>query len=159
MKIGFGLSVAALTFTAFMGAALAAEPLTVFVDKTQLLAISEEPGTVVIGNPAIADVSVNGKQIFVHGHAFGDTNLMILDKSGNQIANFDLTVTHNAGNSLALYKAGNRTSYTCAPLCEITMQPGDPLDYVQKVIGINQAMTEFSTGKKSAQASAPQVPQ
>jgi Pilus formation protein N terminal region len=108
---------------------------------------------------SIADVTVNGKQVFVHGHAFGDTNLLILDTSGNQIANFDITVAHSPTNALALYKAGVRTSYTCAPLCEVTMQLGDPLQYTDTLIGVNGSKAGLATGKKSAEAAAPQAPQ
>jgi Pilus formation protein N terminal region len=118
MKIGYGLSIAALTFTFLTGKVVAAELLVVQVDKTQIISLSEEPGIVVVGNPSMADVSVNGKHVFVHGHSFGDTNLIIIDKNGNQLANFDLTVQHNSSNALAMYKAGNRTSYTCANLIQ-----------------------------------------
>ena len=65
----------------------AGQPLTVQMDKSQLITVASDPGAVVIGNPSIADISVNGKQIFIHGHGFGDTNLQILDTAGNQIAN------------------------------------------------------------------------
>jgi hypothetical protein len=157
MKIGYGLSIAALTFTFLTGKVVAAELLVVQVDKTQIISLSEEPGIVVVGNPSMADVSVNGKHVFVHGHSFGDTNLIIIDKNGNQLANFDLTVQHNSSNALAMYKAGNRTSYTCAPLCEITMQPGDPLEYVQKVISTNQAKLDFATGRKPDPAAPSQA--
>jgi hypothetical protein len=160
MKVCFGLSVATVTIVGLLGSsAMAAEPLTLQTDRTQMLTISEEPGTVVIGNPSIADVTINGRQLFLHGHSYGDTNLIILDKSGNQIANFDITVTTNVANGLAIYKAGSRYSYTCAPLCEVTMEVGDPLEYTSKVIAANQTKMGFATGKTATEAAAPQAPQ
>jgi uncharacterized Zn-binding protein involved in type VI secretion len=139
--------------------AFAGEPIIIQEDRTQIISVSAEPGTVVIGNPSIADVSVNGKQVFLHGHAFGETNLIILDTGGREIANFDITVSHNSNHSLAIYKAGNRFSYTCAPLCEVAMEPGDQGDYIEKVIGVNGSKSGFATGKKSAEAAAPPSPQ
>lgn len=152
-----------VTAVVMASTALAGEALIVQTDKTQLISVSAEPGTVVIGNPSIADVTVNGKQIFVHGHAFGDTNLLILDTNGNQIANFDITVAHANTNAMAMFKGqaggADRTSFTCAPLCEATMQVGDPPAYTTSIIGVDQAKQEFATGKKSAEAAAPQAPQ
>jgi Flp pilus assembly secretin CpaC len=157
MKFGFWLNLSALALLTAAGApAMASEQLTVQTDKTQLISVSAEPGTVVVGNPSIADVTVSGKQIFVHGRAFGDTNLMILDAAGNQIANFDITVAHNPTNAVALYRAGVRTSYTCAPLCEVTMQPGDPLSYTDELIKVNGSKAGLATGVKPSSSEASQ---
>ena len=139
--------------------ALAGQPLTVQTDKSQLISVSAEPGAVVIGNPAIADITVNGKQIFVHGHAFGDTNLMVLDQAGNQIANFDITVANSAENNVAIFNPKGRFTYTCAPLCETTILPGDNFETTKAMLELSQQKTEFATGKKSAEAAAPPAPQ
>jgi hypothetical protein len=154
-RILAGLGVAAL----MINPAFSAQALTVQVDKSQLITVSSEPGTVVIGNPSIADVSINGKQVFVHGHSFGDTNLLILDTAGNQIANFDLTVAQNNENAVALFAGPNRFSYTCAPLCETTMQVGDAFSFTESIIKLNQGKSELATGKKSAEAAAPAAAQ
>jgi len=70
----------------------AAQELVVKTDQTQLISISGTPGTVVIGNPSIADVTVHGNKLFVHGRAFGSTSLIILDENGNQLSALDITV-------------------------------------------------------------------
>jgi Flp pilus assembly secretin CpaC len=139
--------------------ALAGQPLTVQADKSQLISVSAEPGAVVIGNPSIADITVNGKQIFVHGHAFGDTNLLVLDQSGNQIANFDITVANSAENNVAIFNPKGRFTYTCAPLCENVILPGDNFETTKAMLELSQQKTEFATGKKSAEAAAPAAPQ
>ena len=160
MKCGFKSMLAngAMVFLATQ-AALAGQPLTVQTDKSQIISVSTEPGAVVIGNPAIADITVNGKQIFVHGHAFGDTNLMVLDTAGNQIANFDITVANSTDNAIAIFNPTGRRSYTCAPYCEGAIIPGDELTYTSGLITLSQQKTEFATGKKTAEASAPPAPQ
>ena len=87
---------------------LAAQELIIKTDQTQLLNVSGVPGAVVVGNPSIADATVHGNKIFVHGRAFGSTNLIILDQNGNQLVSLDITVQLGGENNLALYKAGAR---------------------------------------------------
>ncbi len=160
MKSGFWslLAGGAMVFMAAQHA-YAGQPLIVQTDKSQLISVSAEPGAVVIGNPSIADITVNGKQIFVHGHAFGDTNLLVLDSAGNQLANFDITVANSADNNVALFKPDGRRTYTCAPLCESTMLPGDQIGFTGPIMQLGREKTEFATGKKSAEAAAPAAPQ
>lgn len=137
-------------------AAFAAQELVVKTDQTQLLSISGSPGAVVVGNPSIADATVHGSQIFVHGRAFGSTNLIVLDHDGNQVASFDITVQIGGSNNMALFKAGSRYSYVCAPLCEAAMQVDDEHQWTEDIIKLNQKKTDLATGKTSAlSASAP----
>jgi Pilus formation protein N terminal region len=135
--------------------ALAAQDLIVRTDETQLLSVSGNPGAVVIGNPSIADATVHGSQIYVHGRGFGTTNLIVLDQDGNQLASFDVTVQLGGNNNVALYKAGSRYSYICAPLCENNVQVGDDHTWTDDIIKLNQKKTDLATGKSSAQSAAP----
>ncbi|MDE2444704.1 MAG: pilus assembly protein N-terminal domain-containing protein [Alphaproteobacteria bacterium] len=163
------LAASALCVTQLWSASLAVAgaPLTIQTDQTQLIALTTEPGTVVVGNPSIADVSVNGKQVFMHGRAFGDTNVMILDVNGNQVANFDVTVTHSANNEVALFSATSgkdaraaRFSYSCDPLCMRVMIPGDDYETFKNIVAMNTSKSGLATGNKSADVSAPpQAPQ
>jgi Flp pilus assembly secretin CpaC len=66
------------------------QTLAVAVDESQILQLPAQPGAIIIGNPSIADVSIQGQKLFVHGRSFGETNLIILDLQGNQIASFQL---------------------------------------------------------------------
>ena len=146
-----GLSV---SFLAFGGTAVAGTPLTVQIDQSQLLTLQADPGTIIVGNPSIADVSINGRQMFIHGHSFGETNLMIFDTLGSKVADFELTVGNSASNQLTLYlgSATNGTArytYSCAPTCEAAMMVGDPSTYLNKMVGDNRAKTDFASGVKS----------
>jgi hypothetical protein len=169
MKSGLWSSVIC-SAAAFMLApqAFAGQPITLQSNGTSLFTLNAQPETVVIGNPAIADITLNGKQIFLHGHAFGDTNLIILDAGGNTIADFDITVGNNHPNMVVVFKGGpkdksgtafGRFSYTCAPYCETTMQPGDPWNWTDDLITENMKLNAFATGKFSAEANAPVAPQ
>ncbi len=135
--------------------AWAAEELNIKTDQTQLITVLGDPGTVIIGNPSIADATVHGSKIFLHGRAFGTTNLIILDGEGNQISAFDLTVYNNNSNSVVLFKAGNRYTYGCAPLCETTMQVGDDFSWTSEIIKTSEKKLDLATGKSSAASAAP----
>ncbi len=159
MKIGFWSNVSVLGMLVFLAPiAFAGEPLAIKTDSSLLMTVSAEPGTVVIGNPSIADVTMNGKQIFIHGRAFGETNLLILDVAGSQIANFDITVIENNSNIVTLYRGTLHNTFSCAPNCNPTMMVGD--DGLEKVISQNISKNLFATGKIFAEptkvGSAPQ---
>ena len=96
------VTISALTLAFFYtSAAFAAQELIIKTDQTQLINVAGVPGAVIIGNPSIADATVHGDKIFVHGRAFGSTNLIILDENGNQLASLDITVQMGGENNLA----------------------------------------------------------
>lgn len=128
----------------------AAQELIIKTDQTQLVSISGVPGAVVIGNPSIADATVHGNKIFIHGRAFGSTNLIILDENGNQLSALEITVQRGGENNLAIYKAGARYSYVCAPSCEATLQSGDLPDWFSDIARMDGRKSGAATGKTSA---------
>jgi hypothetical protein len=140
-------------------AAFAAQELIIKTDQTQLINISGAPGAVIIGNPSIADATVHGDKIFVHGRAYGSTNLIILDQNGNQLASLDVTVQLGGVNNLTVYKAGARNSYVCAPLCEATLESGDQPDWFADIAKMNGKKSDAATGKSSGDSAAAPVAQ
>jgi Pilus formation protein N terminal region len=142
------------------GQAKAADQLMVKTDQTQLLTLAAPAGVAVVGNPSIADVTVKGQQVFVHGRAFGLTNLIILDADGNQLANFDVTVQKGANSEVAMFKAGNKSSYICLPDCETALQVGDEeafFERVQKQITGKVGVASGTTGEQASGTGQPPV--
>lgn len=131
--------------------ASAAEPLVLLTDQTQLLKLPRPAGTIVVGNPTFADVTVQGRMVFLHGRGFGTTNIIIMDEDGAQMADFEVTVQMGGSNNLALYKGGlspaSHFSYVCAPNCESTLQVGDHNQYFGVVSGQITGKTGLATGK------------
>jgi hypothetical protein len=140
-------------------ASLAAQELIIKTDQTQLISISGTPGTVVIGNPSIADVTVHGNRLFVHGRAYGSTNLIILDENGNQLSTLDVTVMLGGQNNLQIYKAGARYSYVCAPDCEGTLQSGDSVGFFGDISKMDAKKSGTAQGKASTEQEAPPAAQ
>ena len=149
-----GLPLAVLTLSVCPFPAFAGTPLSVIVDKTQLIQLSADAGTIVIGNPSIVDVSLNGRQAYVNGHSYGETNIMIFDNGGSKIADFDVTVGRGSANQLSMYMGNaadgvSRYTYSCDPDCEINMMVGDNNTYLGKTIAANRSKNDFAQGVKT----------
>lgn len=134
--------------------ALAGTPLTVDADRTQFITLSTDPGAIVVGNPSIADVSLNGRLLFINGHAYGETNLMVFDTAGGKIADFDISVSHSGANEVTMF-IGNtsgptsRYTFTCSPTCEPAMMPGDSSTWFNTVLADQQHKAQMAQGIKS----------
>lgn len=151
-------SALALAFV-YTSSSLAAQELIIKTDQTQLINISGAPGAVVIGNPSIADATVHGNKIFVHGRAYGSTNMIILDENGNQLSALDITVMLGGQNNVQVYKAGARYSFVCAPDCEGTLQSGDAADFFGDISKMDAKKSGAATGKSSGESEAPPAAQ
>ena len=70
------------------GSALAAGvPINIVVDRAKVMHISRPAATVIIGNPAIADATIQDNQtLIITGRSYGTTNLIVLDSAGQPIA-------------------------------------------------------------------------
>ncbi len=150
--------VAAFLTLAQFTPAQAGSPLTVEMDQSQPMLLTGDVGSVIIGNPSIADASLNGRQLILHGHSFGETNLVIFDTNGKKLADFDITVAHNSPNQLSMFVGSTtypaqRFTYSCAPNCEANMMVGDNTDWLGKVVGANRLKNDYKTGVKTSDLS------
>jgi hypothetical protein len=101
--------------------------VSVNVDQAQLLNLPDRVATIIIGNPLIADATVQGAGILViTGKGFGMTNLLALDRNGRVLMSRMVEV-RGAGTSdiITVYKGIERESYSCAPNCERRITLGD----------------------------------
>jgi hypothetical protein len=123
------LFLSAAVLTAASASAFAATDVIVKVDEAKMLAVTGEPSTVVVGNPNIADITVQTSRIFIHGRNFGSTNIIVLDADGNELAALDVTVRLNGNHNVNVFRAGSKFSYACGDVCESALQVGDNKDY------------------------------
>ena len=104
----------------------AAEPMNIVLDQATILKLPEGTTTVIVGNPLIADVSVQaGGLTVVTGKGYGATNLIVLDRAGATLMERELQVRGNGENTVVVYRGGERESYNCAPTCERRITLGD----------------------------------
>ena len=124
-----------------------AGPLTVEANKTVPVRLKGAAASVVLGNRNIADVAVHDENlIFVTGKSFGTTNLMVFDRSGNQILSTEVVVTVNSSNLVTINRNGANYTYDCAPNCRSVPSPGDEADYFNVLIGQQSDMQKLTEG-------------
>ena len=142
---------AAALAAAMCGAALAAprgpsDSVIVLVDHAKVVRLPEKAQTVVVGNPAIADVSVqrNGVMI-VTGKSFGVTNLIALDANGTLLAESLVRVSAAPDSVLTVQRGMDRESYACNPDCQPSVQMGDKQEYFAGIAGQATARNSLAT--------------
>ncbi len=117
------------------GSALADEALMVVLDQAKVIKIPERTNTVVVGNPLIADISVQtGGMIVVTGKGYGLTNLIALDARGNTLMEQAIEVRGGTENVVAVYRGVERESYSCTPKCERRITLGDSQAYFESTL-------------------------
>ena len=110
------------------------DSVVVMVDHAKVVRLPEKAQTVIIGNPAIADVAVqrNGVMV-VTGKSFGVTNLIALDASGALLAESLVRVGADSDSVLTVQRGLERESYSCTPVCQPSAQLGDAAKYFGEV--------------------------
>lgn len=117
--------------SAWVGNASASEsgvndPVVVVVDRAKVFRVSRPAATVIIGNPSIADATVQDDvTIVLTGKSFGVTNLIILDNDGEPIIDETIVVRGHEQNTVRIYRRSHKETMACAPVCEPTLTIGD----------------------------------
>lgn len=123
--------------TAFMVApAVGAEMVKVELDQARIYRLAAPASTIVIGNPAIADATLQDAQtLIVTGRAYGQTNLIVLDGQGETITDVQLAVLAASENLVTVYKGVKRQSLSCVADCQPAAVPGDDAEHFSGIIG------------------------
>lgn len=156
----------ALTWAALLSAAIgltdmtparAGDPITVVVDRAKILRLTEPAGTIVLGNPAIADATMSDDRTLVlTGKNFGTTNLVILDGEGRQIADEVVVVRATTDAVVTVYKGVNRQTLSCTPICQQTASVGDQTEVFTLIN--SQAQTRNTLSQAQAGGSSGGMP-
>jgi len=126
---GLGLCLV-LVPAAYVEPAAADDAVTITLDQARVLRIPERTSTVVVGNPLIADISVQtGGMVVVTGKGYGVTNLIALDQRGNMLMEQFIEVRGPTSNVVVVYRGIDRESYSCTPNCERRITLGDTPAY------------------------------
>ena len=116
-------------------------PVSVKVNMARILRISSPANTVIIGNPRVADVTIQDPQTLVlTGKSYGQTNLIILDANGNPIADTMIEVTQDMADVVTVYVGDKRQSYSCEPVCQSVIMMGDDPAFTGEAVGSSQTV-------------------
>ena len=126
------LNVALATETPLAGATsgdlagAVAQGMTVTMDQARIMRLPPHVATLVIGNPLIADASVQrGGLMVLTGKSVGATNLIALDARGEPLLTIQIRVRPQNEAVVQVYRGVERETYSCAPTCERTISLGD----------------------------------
>ncbi len=122
--------VAALCTAPILGLGLAparaGQPIVVPVDNATLIKLPERAATVVIGNPLIADLTIQpGGLAVITGKGYGATNVIVLDKAGAVLNEQTVEVVGPIDPTVVVYRGVTQQTYSCTPDCERRITLGD----------------------------------
>src|SRR5258707_15595456 len=93
--------------------------ITVNVDQAKLLKLPSRVATIVVGNPLIADVTLQtGGIIVVTGKGYGATNFIAMDRTGEILVDRVIQVEGPTDRLVTVYRGVERESYSCMPICQ-----------------------------------------
>lgn len=117
MRIAAAVAVASMLTAGAQ--ALAAQGIEVVMNQAKIVKLARPADTIVIGNPDIADASVqDATTIVLTGKGFGVTNLVVLDADGAPIVDEQIFVSRSTANSVRVYRRASVQTLSCTPFCE-----------------------------------------
>ena len=127
-----------------------ADTVTVVLDQARLLKLPDRVSTIIIGNPSIADGTLQtGGLLVVTGKGYGTTNLMALDNRGAVLVEHTITVSAPT-TGLTVYRGADRETLSCAPNCQRTVVPGDAAAVFDSAVGQNGIRNGIAAGTPAA---------
>jgi putative type II/III system pilus formation protein len=124
-----------------------AESVDIVLDRANLLKLPEKVATIVIGNPSVADGSLQaGGFLVVTGKGYGTTNLIALDARGNALTEYTLNVSAPKEGRVTIYRGVERETWSCVPNCERSIMLGDSQTYFDTAVGQIGTRNGTSTG-------------
>jgi Flp pilus assembly secretin CpaC len=109
--------------------------IVVFMDQARLVQLPERAANVVIGNPLIADVSIQpGGLTVITGKSYGATNFIATDKKGAVLLEKAIEVTGPRDRTVIMYNGIDRQTYSCTPDCSRRLTLGDTPESFNKTL-------------------------
>ena len=86
-------ALASVAISLLLAPAAGADPFKVKVDQTVLVKLGVAPGSIVVGNPAIASVALTKEGgMLITGKKNGETTIVVLDAKGQMIWSNEIAV-------------------------------------------------------------------
>src|ERR1700755_2405334 len=145
----FALALGLLLWPA-AGKAEPADAIAVSVDQAKLVKLPSRVATIVVGNPLIADVTLqNGGILVVTGKGYGATNFIAMDRTGEVLVDRQIQVEGPTEEHVTVYRGVDRETYSCTPVCQRRMTLGDGDSYFKSVSDQSTTMSSNAGGQAS----------
>ena len=127
------------------------DTIAVNVDQAKLVRLPGKVATIVVGNPLIADVTLQpGGMIVVTGKGYGATNFIALDRGGEILIDRKIQVEGPSDRLVTVYRGIERESYSCMPLCQRRVTLGDSDQYFNNTMNQAGSLNSNASGTASA---------
>ncbi len=112
------LAFAALALVAFAGQASAEQRVVVEKNHTLRVTLSAAAGSVIVGNPDIADVNiVDSRTIYIVGRGFGSSAVTVTGRDGKALFDGEVVVSGARQGAITVYKGLKPSLMVCANVC------------------------------------------
>jgi hypothetical protein len=129
----------------------AADNISVVLDRAQVIRLPDRVATLIIGNPSVADGTLqNGGLLVVTGKGYGSTNVIALDARGDILVEHKVTVGAPSDGTLTVWRGADRETWSCEPRCERSVMLGDGPDFFAGVIGQTTSRNGHAAGAAPA---------
>jgi hypothetical protein len=144
------LPVVSLAAGMLLGPAVAVaadDAVAVNVDQAKLVKLPERVSTIVVGNPLIADVTMQpGGMVVVTGKGYGATNFIAMNRAGEVLVDRVIQVQGPTDRVITVYRGVDRESYSCSPICQRRVTLGDGEAYFKSTMDQAGALNSQATG-------------
>jgi Flp pilus assembly secretin CpaC len=128
-----------------------ADTIAVNVDQAKLVKLPGRVATIVVGNPLIADVTLQaGGIIVVTGKGYGATNFIAMDRGGEVLVDRVIQVEGPTDQLVTVYRGIDRESYSCMPICQRRVTLGDGETYFKSAMDQAGSLSGQAVGSASA---------
>ena len=101
-----------------VGGVAQAQSLNVEIDRSSCISLRGQAASVIVGNPAIADVTVvDANTLFVTGKGYGVTEVVAVDALGRTLYQGEVVVTGGSTGSVRVWRGAQSTEMACAASC------------------------------------------
>jgi hypothetical protein len=150
----FGFRALAVAILLSPAAAMAEPPaaaIAVNVDQAKLLKIPARVTTLIVGNPMIADVTLQtGGVIVVTGKGYGATNFIAMDRAGEILVDRLIEVQGPNEQIVTVYRGERRESWSCRPVCQPRVTLGDGDNFFKNTIDQAGSLSGQASGLGAA---------
>lgn len=127
------------------------DTIAVNVDQAKLVRLPSRVTTIVVGNPLIADVTLQtGGLIVVTGKGYGATNFIATDRAGEILVDRVIQVEGPTDRLVTVYRGVERESYSCMPICQRRVTLGDSETYFKSTIEQAGSLSGQASGAAKA---------
>src|ERR1700726_2559392 len=123
------------------------DTIAVNVDQAKLVRLPGRVATIVVGNPLIADVTLQtGGLIVVTGKGYGATNFIAMDRAGEILVDRVIQVEGPTDRLVTVYRGVEGESYSCMPVCQRRVTLGDGENYFKSAIEQAGSLSSQASG-------------